>query len=449
MKRPVLVYALLFACLLPARAQQMSVEEFGVQHRPLWKHAEVPVDKASALLDFVTDEKGFSFFSGAKQPAAAVEGEGVITVTLPHKTAYVTIKHPEYGQLVWRVPDGKHLKRKKHYQALLLTVDPSKDYKSPNQWVVFHVSPANALLQLDSITRPVRQETLEYYLPVGSHSYRIEAPFHEAVEDVFTLTDSVRTDIRVTLQPFYSFLSVKMPPSGGDLYIDGTSIRKEEATSYRLAEGYHRVALFREDRCWYDSLLFVGRAEKKVLELSGHDLYPRELRRTDPVPVKAPPEPLEAGEENAGPTVIPAGSNVRLTAADAQTEIWVDRERKGLGQWEGPLEAGFHLAQTLRDGRASAATWLWVDEDFPQEIDLAAPGTGYGLLNIHSNATGADILIDGKDFGRTPQLVRLDATKNYEVTLSKAGYKDKTKTVRPLGNCQVDVFLKLKKRKRI
>ncbi|MBR5723899.1 MAG: PEGA domain-containing protein [Bacteroidales bacterium] len=446
MKRPVLTLFLLLACLLPVSAQQMRVEEFGIQHRPLWKRAEVPVDKASALLDFITDEKGFSFFSGAKKPAAAEEGEGVITVALPHKTAYVTIKHPEYGQLVWRVPDGKYLKRRKHYQALLIAVDPTKDYKSPKQWVVFHISPSNALLQLDSVTRPVRQETLEYYLPVGSHSYRIEAPFHEAVEDVFTLSDSVRTDIRVTLQPFYSFLSVKMPASGGDLFVDGTPIRKEEATSYRLAEGYHRVALFREERCWYDSLLFVGRAEKKVLELSERDLSPRDLRKTDPVPVMAPLEPLEAGEENAGQPALEAGSNVRLSAADARTEIWVDRERKGLGQWEGALEPGFHLAQTLRDGRESAATWLWIEDDFPQEINLSAPGTGYGLLNIHSNVTGAGIRIDGKDFGQTPQLVRLDATKSYEVTLSKPGFKPRTKTVRPRGNNQVDVYLKMKKK---
>ena len=447
MKRPVLSLCLLLACLLPAKAQQMSVEEFGVQHRPLWKHAAVQVDKTSALLDFATDEKGFTFFSGAGQPAAAAEGEGVITVTLPHKTAHVTIKHPDYGQLVWRVPDGKHLKRKKHYQALLLTLDPAKEYRSPSQWVVFRVSPANALIQLDSVTRPVRQEVVEYYLPVGRHSYRVEAPFHEAVEDVFTLSDSVRLDIPVTLQPFYSFLSVKMPDSGGDLYVDNTPIRREEATSYRLGEGYHRVALFRGETCFYDSLLFVGKAEKKVLELGERDLFPRELRRTDPLPVNPPVERPE-GEpgENPGPT---SGAPVKLTAADPQTEIWVDREPLGRGQWEGTLAPGFHLAQSIKDGRESAATWLWIEDDFPQDVNLAAPGTGYGLLNIHSNVTGAGIRIDGKDFGQTPQLVRLDAMRSYEVVLSKPGFKDGKRTVRPRGNQQLDVYLKLKKRKRI
>ena len=448
MKRPVLTLLLALACLPPLSAQQMRVEEFAVQHRPLFKPAEVPVDKGGALVDFLTAEKGFTFFSGARRlPAAAAEGDGVITVTLPHRTAYVTIRHPDYGQLVWRVPDGKYLKRRKHYQAQLLTLDPAKDFKSPSQWVVFRVSPENALIRVDSLTRPVRQSVTEYLLPVGEHSYRVEAPFHEAVEDRFTLSDSVRLDIPVTLQPFYSFLSVKMPASGGELFIDNAPIRREEATSFRLGEGYHRVALFRGETCWYDSLLFVGKAEKKILELAERDLRPRALRRAAPLVVN-PPATQPEGEPAETPTSA-SGAPVRLTAADSLTLILVDREPLGRGQWEGTLEPGFHLAQTLRDGRESEPTWLFVDDAFPQEVNLSAPGTGYGLLNIHSNATGADIRIDGKDFGQTPQIIRLDASRSYELRLTKTGFKDGKKTVRPRGNQQVDVYVKLKKKKRI
>ena len=79
---------------------------------------------------------------------------------------------------------------------------------------------------------------------------------------------------------------------------------------------------------------------------------------------------------------------------------------------------------------------------------MGAPGTGFGLLNIHSNVEGARILIDGQDYGLTPQIVRLDATKNYELRLLKSGYRAVKKRVRPRGNHQTEVYVKLKKRNR-
>ena len=161
---PVLLFLLLG--LLPARAQQMRVEEFEHRSRPLFHRAEVPVDKDFALMDFATEEKGFSFLAGGK-PAEAEEGDGVVTVKLPHRTAYVTVEHPEFGRLVWRVPGGKVLKRHRHYAALLIAYDPTKDYKAPRQWAVFHLDPGDALVQVDSATVPVRGGTAEYLLPVG------------------------------------------------------------------------------------------------------------------------------------------------------------------------------------------------------------------------------------------------------------------------------------------
>lgn len=434
MKRPVLVLLFLIACLPPVRGQEMRVEEFDRRSRPLWKRAEVPVDKTFALMDFITEEKGFTFLAGGKQPAEAEEGDGKVTVKLPHRTAYVTIQHPDFGQLVWRVPGGKLLKRLRHYEALLIAYDPTKDYKAPRQWVVFHLDPQDALVQIDSAMGPVRGETAEYLLRVGEHSYRVEAPFHDPVEGTFSLSDSVRTDISVTLQPFWSFLTVKTPWPDGEVYVDGTQLSREQATSFRLSEGPHRVTLYLSGLCFYDSLLVMGRAEKKVLELSAADLHPKNRLKSDPLSVT--PE---------GEAVV-SGAPVKLMAPDSLTEIWLDRERVGYGEWEGRLEPGFHLASTRREGLESDPVRLWIDSDFPQEIALTAPGTGYGLVNITSNAPGARILIDGADYGQTPQIVRLDATRSYSLVLSKPGFRDGKKKLRPRGNHQVDLYVKMKKK---
>ena len=429
-----LVILLLLASLLPLGAQQMSVEDFS----RIRKRRAVTVDKDFALLDLVTDEKGFTFFSPGKDPAEAVEGEGVVTVKLPHRSTNLIIEHPAYGRLMWRVPDGKRLKKRRHYRAFLFAGDLTKEFKASSQWVVFHLDPADVVLQIDSVTRPVRQETVEYFLPVGEHRYRVEAPFYEPVESSFTLTDSARTVIPLSLQPFYSFLSVKTDWQGGDLLIDNARIRREEATSYRLGEGYHRVSIFWADDCFYDSLLYVGKAEKKVLELQVSDLSPRALRRSSPMKMDPP-------EDKAGNDA--PGAEVRLLAADSLAQVWLDREPVGTGSWEGRLSPGYHLAQTVKDGRESAPTALWIEDGIPQEVELGAPGTGYGLVNIHCNVAGANIAIDGKDYGQTPQVIRLEASRNYKLVLSRKGWKDASCLITPRGNHLVEVELKMKKRK--
>ena len=138
---------------------------------------------------------------------------------------------------------------------------------------------------------------------------------------------------------------------------------------------------------------------------------------------------------------------VKISVNDPETEIWVDREYVGTGQWEGQLSQGFHLAQTRKDSLSSAVTTFWIRDEFPQEITLKAFGMGYGLLNIHCNVEGASISINGSGYGQTPRIVRLDASKIYKVALSKEGYKDGKLTVRPRGNNMVDVYMKLKKKR--
>lgn len=438
MLRGRLVILLLLAHLLPLAAQQMSVEEFARVKRPPWKFKTVAVDKQAALMDFVTEEKGFTFLSNGKQEVEAEEGEGAVTVKFPRKTSWVTVKHPDFGQMTWKVPRGKSLKPRNHYRALLFASDPTLSYKAPNQWVVFRLDPADAILQIDSLKRPVRSAVTEYYLPVGPHTWRVEAPFYEAEEGSFDLSDSTRADITVKLQPFWSYLTVKTSWQGGELYIDGAHILSGEATSLRLRDGYHRVNYYWADKCFYDSLLFVGKAEKKVLSLTERDLRPVALKRTDPQRA-APKDSVQRSAEPVAP--------VKLTARDAEAEIWVDLEKKGVGEWEGPLTMGFHLAEARKDGQPPVPVRLWIEDTFPQEVTLDAPGAGYGLLNIHCNVAGASIRIDGKDYGETPRIVRLDATRSYKVTLSKEGYKSGSRQVPPRGNHMVDVYLKLKKRR--
>ena len=43
-------------------------------------------------------------------------------------------------------------------------------------------------------------------------------------------------------------------------------------------------------------------------------------------------------------------------------------------------------------------------------------------ISINSNPPGANIIVDGKNYGRTPSTIKLPANKDYVITLTKEGY---------------------------
>lgn len=427
MKHLSLISLLLLVCL-PLAAQQISVDEF-----TRLKGGKVQREKSVAILDLLTDEKGFTFQTGSNEAVNSQDWVGFVRLKLPNKTNRVLIRHPQYGQFLWYVPHGKKLYRNQHYQAVLYSADPTRDFKATHQWVVFRLNPENVILKVDSLLCPVRQQVAEFYLKVGPHSYSAEAPFFDPEEGRFTLSDSLRKEIYINLQPFYSYLTVKTEWEGGKLYIDNVHIRKKAATSYRLSEGSHRVDFFLGKQCVYDTLLNIGRAQKKVLEVKVSDLHAKQLRQGEPLSVNA--AGFEEGE-----------TSVRVSSQDNGAQIWVDREKVGTGLWKGKLSRGYHLVQAVKDGQEDISVDLMIQDGFPIDITLPAAGIGYGLVNIHCNVDGASIRIDGEEYGDTPRIVRLEASRSYRIRLNKAGYRTGRCRVRPKGNGQVDVYLELKKR---
>ena len=443
-----LTIVLILTLLTPVWAQQMGVTDFKRKKKGFLNYRHVQTDKQKALLDFSTPEKGFAFLANGKEEAEAEEGEDVITVKLPHKTRYVTIKHPDYGQYTWRVP-AKYLKKKKRYKAKLLATDPTKEYKLQEQWVVFNVDPKDAIIQLDSTITPIRQGSYVRSLPLGMHSYRVEAPFYEAVADSFCLTDTAKVSLSIKLQPFYSFLTVRSRWPDMEIYIDGSPVAFKEGTSARLTAGKHRLSMFYGESCYYDTTIVLAQAEKRVVEVGSKSLrrYPLKkhnqgrnmaLSSGKPLRLETPEDALSAKNSQLAP--------ITLKAEDEDTEIWIDRERVGKGLWSGQLAQGYHQVITQKDGIESVPTSLWVTDDFPQEIDLAVPQTSMGLLNIRSNVVGAFIYINNVRVGETPCVIQnLPGGRNCHVRLSKEGYRDAKKEVLVEANGMVELNIKLKK----
>ena len=141
---------------LPLNAQRMRIEDFARYKKPFLRKATFTTDKHNALLDLYTNEKEFQFFVGEVAVPVA-EAEGFVTLTLPNHTAFLTIKHPTYGQIAWKVPN-KELKKRKHYHAYLHTESLDKEFQQ--EYLSLHSRRTSAAVS------PYRATQLPHRVPV-------------------------------------------------------------------------------------------------------------------------------------------------------------------------------------------------------------------------------------------------------------------------------------------
>ena len=434
-------------------AQRMRVEDLGRYKKPFLKKASFTTDKRFALLDLITNEKGFEFLTGGVA-VETTESEGLVTLSLPHKCDFLTIKHPVYGQYTWKVSEA--LKRKKHYHAYLYTESLDKEYRQEKQWALLTVRPERAIVYVDSVMYQVQDGQLSLYLPIGKHPCRIESPFYMPLSDTIELTDSARLEKRFVLESFYAYLTVETDLTDVRILLDGKPIGSVRAETGRLRPGRYRLTIEKDDWTYYDRLIEIANAERKVIDLRGVALRPS--RRCESLPEQASflsdsslvaEVVSEEGKTSASvlqgdTTLASTVSDVHITAFDAETEIWLNRELVGRGEWQGKLAPGFYSVSSRKEGLESRTDFFWVEADKMMELNLISPKADYGLLNVSCDEIDAAIFLNGLAVGFTPCVLRnLPIDRTYRIRLVK-GRKEVERVIHLRGNDIVNLKLKLK-----
>ena len=125
----------------------------------------------------------------------------------------------------------------------------------------------------------------------------------------------------------------------------------------------------------------------------------------------------------------PNFSSVTLKV-DGNAEIWVNGDRKGNGSWTGNLGPGTYIFEAKKKNhRDSYMSRDIVVSSEPQTFTLQAPAPILGEVDINSSPAMADIYIDGKKVGLTPQMVSDLLVGQHQVRISKQGYSDYNSTL--------------------
>ena len=441
-KAIIILIVFLWGILSCVSAQQIRVEDFVRLKKTFLGAKNYQTDKQYALLDFYTQESGFEFLIG-KQPIEVLEGNGFLTLALPDKTQHFTIKHPDYGQLIWKTP--KELRRKKHYQAYLFTDSPDKEYKVDKQWAVFYIQPQQAIATIDSTMYRTMNGTIQAYLPLGKHQLKVEAPFYEVMEDSILLEEDKRLEKKIYLQPFYSFLSVESHYPAAEIWLNGELIGIQQAQSKRLQPGTYELSIRQDSLMLYQETIELAATERKVIDLKAI-ISPPMISSSD-----SATETLTEIQEGFQPMVIQPpvlhSDSLFIQAFDEETEIWVNRELMAKGYWKGELPPGVHAISTRKEGVESPTQYIQIGDGKGQRLKMSTPYAKYGWVNISSNVVDAEIWLDGKLVGKTPCILTpLSTYKNYILKLRKEGYKEVETTISLKDNDMQNIYLKLKKK---
>ena len=448
LKAFIIIWSCLWAIPFFLSAQQIRVDDFSRLKKPFLGAKTYRTDKQFALLDLYTQESGFEFLIG-KQPLEAQEGNGFLTLSLPDKTRFFTIKHPEYGQLIWKIPE--ELRKKKHYQAYLFTDSPDKEYKVEKQWAVFYVQPEQAMVTIDSTLYRTLDGIIQAYLPLGKHSVKVESPFYEAYEDTIRLEEDRRLEKQVHLQPFYSFLAVNSHIPYAEIRLNGEVIGIQEAQSKRLLPGIYTLTVQKDSFLLHQETFELAVAERKVIDLKRTFSSPTMLSDEREVVgnvLSTEKKDIPQGFQSIIITPsAPRPDSLHIQAFDEETEIWVNREQVAKGSWKEELPPGIHAISTRKDGIESPTQYIRTGDGKGQRLKTPTPYAKYGRLNVSSNVVDADVWLDGKLVGKTPCILPpLSTYKRYVVKVTKEGYKEETTILSLKDNDMQNIHLTLKKK---
>lgn len=113
---------------------------------------------------------------------------------------------------------------------------------------------------------------------------------------------------------------------------------------------------------------------------------------------------------------------------DDDADIYVNNELKGSRTWTGTLRSGDYLVECRKANHQPSSQYITVKENDNQTFKLIPPSPITGTLALTSSPLGANVTIDGKNYGNTPININDLITGSHKVIISSDGYNEETRS---------------------
>ena len=417
MRKMVLMLWMLVSATLSA--QNISVASFKLLENDLTANTTGTIERdqngeVAALIKMVTNEQGFGFDGGMSGIVKTKQEIGEVWVYVPHGIKKITIKHPQLGVLrdyYFTIP----IEKAKTYEMVLTTgrVETIVTHSVNKQFVVFKVNPVNAVVELNDEMLTVDSEGYATKgVPYGTYSYRVSCADYHTEAGQVTVTPDGKAEVNVTLRPNFGWIKLDGAEElrGAYVYIDNVRVGQLPFVSGNIKSGQHGVRIVKNMYKPYEQQVTVKDNETSVLDVE----------------------------------MEPNFAVVTLTT-DADSEIWIDGEKRGKGRWNGRLEFGDYTIEVKRESHRTASQVLHINTPEAQSIELKSPTPIYASLEVSSTPLRATVYIDDVEVGETP-LIKSDVlVGTRRITFKKEGYNVANRTLLVMENIENKVSAELSK----
>lgn len=394
MKRLIAIFSIIALAAVAAVAQTMSVA--GFEERPMDMDARVthpvtdPNGQTCALIKVETTQTGVGFDTGVIQVVKTEQKIGEVWVYVQPRVKKITIMHQDYEPVRdYYFPTGA-LKEATVYLLKLRTAGAPVQAASTQQrsgFLIIDSEPQGAEVWLNNESTgevtPFRRK-----LAIGDEvPYRLSLPLYHDEAGMVTV-DQPRKELQFALRPAFGSVTVTSTPSGALVFLDEKQVGQTPLTLDHIASGSH-------------SLRF--QAPQYAVE-----------RRNVSV----------ADGQTANVAVTLAARFAEITVQAPQgAVVTVDGDRKGSGTLSWRQSEGLCDIVVSMAGHRDARRQLEVVAGRAQTVQLT-PQPIYGSASVDSDLMDAEIWIDGKQYGVTPNVVERLLVGSHTLVLKKSGYAD-------------------------
>lgn len=314
---------------------------------------------------------------------------------VPEKARTLTIKHPVLGVLrnyayPISITSGSVYEMKLVHGVVDTTI---REHQILTEFVIINSEPSGADVYLNN--EAVGKTPFSADKPEGRYEWRVERHLYRAQAGVFDLKAGSKVRLTLTLQPDFGTLKLSSTPeSGADIILDGIKLDKKTPYTFtELPNGEHSITL---SHPWYETV-----TQKVIIE----------AEKTHEVSIVMKPI---FGELTVN--------------AQADEEVLINNELKGKGRWTGRLVPGVYQLELRKPSHKSAAMQITVKQGDKETIVLT-PTPIYGTLKVETTPMDAEIFLNGKTYGTTPQIIRELLIGTYDLEIKSAGYESIKKNI--------------------
>ena len=305
---------------------------------------------------------------------------------------FIEIHHPDYGKTEYWLPQD--LKDFCGYEMVLqyVPIGTNTNVAQQNNYLTIIADQPNASIYIDD------QYVSDGFksLAIGTtHTWKIECDMYHTESGSVTITDGEPVTIEKQMRPAYGFINVtSKPESGAVVFIDNKKVGTTPYQSDKMASGTYKVRVVK-------------------------DMY------------KTTEQTFTVTDENTTNAVLEMNANfVTLTIdTDADSDIYIDGQYKGIGKWSGRIADGAHFLEVKKNKHRTVSKNLDLVLGKDENLKIEAPTAITGFLDISSLPVKADIYLNGKHYGTTPRIISDLLIGDYTLKLEKEGCASVTKNI--------------------